>query len=144
MSKYKADLKNLVVTDIDEHECTRKLRRIVVQRVPSADAEMHGVDDGRIVQALNSGNNYCWQVAYVRMGVEYWWDYDTKVNSGLEVSLRYGELLEIEWNWGNLKDGQVTYYVADPLRGVVKNTKTEYDRKIRRYLSLSKRELDCR
>ena len=139
MSYYKADLKNLVVTDIDEHECTRKLRRIVVQRVPSA-----GVDDGRIVQALNSGNNYCWQVAYVRMGVEYWWDYDTKVNSGLEVSLLCGELLEIEWNWGNLKGGQVTYYVADPLHGVVKNTKTEYDRKIRRYLSLSKRELDCR
>ena len=131
MSKYKADLKNLVVTDIDEHECTRQMRRIVVQRVPSADAEMHGVDDGRIVQALNSGNNYCWQVAYVRMGVEYWWDYDTKVNSGLEVSLLCGELFEIEWNWGNLKGGQVTYYVADPLRGVVKNTATEYYRKIR-------------
>ena len=139
MSKYKADLKNLVVTDIDEHECTRKLRRIVVQRVPSA-----GVDDGRIVQALNSGNNYCWQVAYVRMGVEYWWDYDTKVNSGLEVSLCSGELVKFDWDWGDLKDGQVDIYVADPLRGVVKNTATEYYRKIRRYLSLSKRELDCR
>ena len=140
-SEYEADPKRLVVANVGT-KFARRLRRIFVQASPSVDCDMGDENtpsepEFQIVQwepDFLSDEKVTWQVAYEFNRVEYWWDYNAHVSQGLDNSLKLGELLGFNWDWGILKRGEISEYVADPVHGVVTNQKTQHARKIRRML----------
>ncbi len=114
---YEADLVLRVVRKVGA-DYVRRLRRVFVQSPPFS----------------NFGGSNCWQVLYKRCDVDYWWDYDATVSEALEQGLANNELVTFSWNWGQLKNGKISEYVADPCSGIVRNLQNSREKRLRRVL----------
>ena len=56
------------------------------------------------------------------------------VSEALEQGLANNELVTFSWNWGQLKNGKISNYVADPCNGVVRNLENGREKRLRRVL----------
>ena len=74
------------------------------------------------------------QLCVLRRDVDYWWDYDATVSEALEQGLANNELVTFSWNWGQLKNGKISEYVADPCSGIVRNLQNSREKRLRRVL----------
>ncbi len=71
---------------------------------------------------------------YKNGDVDYWWDCDAAASEALEQGLAAEQLVSFSWDWGQLKNGKISNYVADPCDGVVRNLQNGRDQRLRRVL----------
>jgi hypothetical protein len=102
----------------DGADYARRLRRVFAQSPPFS----------------NVGESNCWQVLYKKGDVDYWWDYDAAVSEALEQCLANEQSLSFSWDWGQLKEGKISNYEADPRNGIVRNLENGRDKRLRRVL----------
>ena len=114
---YEADTVRMVVRK-DGADYARRLRRVLVQSPPFS----------------NLGESNCRQVLYNKGDVDYWWDYDATVSAALERGLANNRLVAFSWDWGQLKNGEISESVAGPCSGMVRNPQNSNAMRLRRVL----------